>query len=246
MDGYDPTTYGRLWAPYYDHLYPGVDDSVIDLLARHSGQPPRALELAIGTGRIALPLAVRGVEVTGIDVSEEMVAGLRAKPGGESIEVIMGDIGAVPVEGVFPLVYLTFNTIFTLLTQEEQVGCFRNVAEHLEPGGRFILDCFVPDLSRFDRFNTRMGVSSITSIDDHAYEMSIHDPVNQRVSTHLVRRSSSGSVVLPVEIRYVWPAELDLMARLAGLVLEDRFGWYDLRPFDETSPSHMSIYVKPF
>lgn len=246
MDGYDEATYGRLWAPYYDILYPDVEDSVIDLLARHAGKPPRALELAIGTGRIALPLVARGVEVHGIDASEEMVARLREKPGGAAIPVTMGDLGLVDVEGTFPLVYLTFNTIFGLLTQEKQVQCFQNVADHLEPGGRFIMDCFVPDVKRFDAYNTRMGVSSIPSVEEHTYEMTVYHPVTQRLSTHVVKRKADGStVVLPVEIRFAWPSELDLMARLAGLELEDRFGWYDLRPFSERSSSHMSIYVKP-
>jgi SAM-dependent methyltransferase len=246
MDGYDETTYGRLWGPYYDEIYSDVEDSVIDLLARHAGRPPRALELAVGTGRIAVPLSQRGVDVTGIDVSEEMVTRLRARPGGEAIEVVMGNFARVEVEGVFPLIYLAFNTIFALLTQEEQVECFQRVADHLEPGGRFVIDCFVPDVTRFDRFNTRIGVSTIKSVLEHSYEMTIYDPVSQRLSTHYVKRLAGGeTVVLPVEIRFAWPSELDLMARLAGLELEDRFGWYDLRPFTERSTSHMSIYVKP-
>lgn len=246
MEGYDERTYGQRWAPYYDDLYSDVEDSVIDLLARHAGEPPRALELAIGSGRIAVPLQERGVQVTGIDASEEMVAKLRSKPGGGTIEVVLGNFRDVNVDETFPLVYLTFNTLFALLTQEDQVECFRNVAAHLEPGGRFIVDCFVPDVDRFDRYNTRMAVSSISSVDEHTYEMAVYDPVNQRVSSHLVRRGSDGeSVVMPVEIRFAWPSEIDLMAQLAGLELEDRFGWYDLRPFNERSTSHMSIYAKP-
>lgn len=246
MEGYDQTTYGQRWAPYYDDVYAHVEDSVIDLLARHAGEPPRALELAIGSGRVAVPLQERGVEVTGIDASEEMITKLRSKPGGGTIEVVTGNFGDVEVDGTFPLVYLTFNTLFALLSQEEQVECFRNVAAHLEPGGRFIIDCFVPDVCRFDEYNTRMAVSSISSVDEHSYEMSVFDPVNQRVDTHHVKRNADGeTVVLPVSIRFAWPAELDLMARLAGLELEDRFGWYDLRPFNERSTSHMSIYVKP-
>lgn len=246
MEGYDETTYGRRWAPYYDEIFSEAEDSVIDLLARHAGEPPRALELAIGSGRLALPLRERGVEVVGIDSSEEMVSLMRAKRGGEAVPVTMGDFSDVDVEGTFPLVYLAFNTIFVLLTQELQVNCFRNVAEHLEPGGRFIIDCFVPDLNRFDSFNTRLGVSSIKSVDEHMFEMSIYDPVNQRVSTHVTKRNADGSnTVLPIEIRFAYPSELDLMAQLAGLDLEDRFGWYDLRPFTEQSTSHMSIYRKP-
>ena len=246
MKGYDETTYGRMWAPYYDEMFPDVEDSVIDLLARHAGSPPRALELAVGTGRIALPLAARGVEVTGIDVSPEMVALLRDKAGGEALQIEMGNFGDVGIDDEFPLIYLTFNSIYGLLTQEAQVACFQNVADHLEPGGRFIMDCFVPDVTRYDTYNTRIGVSRIDSVSEHTFEMTIHDPVAQRISSHTVRRRDDGeSVVLPVMIRYAWPSELDLMARLAGLELEDRFGWYDLRPFNERSTSHMSIYVKP-
>lgn len=244
--GYDDKTYGRLWGPYYDDMYREVDDSMIDLLARHAGTPPRALELAIGTGRIALPLRERGVAVSGIDVSEEMVAKLRSKAGGEAIPVTMGDFADVDVDDTFPLIYLAFNTIFGLLTQDRQVQCFENVASHLEPGGRFIIDCFVPDVKRFDHYNSRIGVSSIDSVDEHTYEMTVYDPVSQRLSSHIVKRLSDGeTVVLPVETRFAWPSELDLMARLAGLELEDRFGWYDLRSFNERSTQHMSIYRKP-
>lgn len=246
MDGYDATTYGRLWSPYYDDLHPSADEAMVDLLARHAGDPPRALELAIGSGRVALELQSRGVEVEGIDASVEMVALMRAKPGGADVPVTIGDFGDVEVDGSFPLIYLVFNTIFGLLTQERQVECFQNVAAHLEPGGRFILDCFVPDVKRFDQYNTRIGVSTIENVSEHMFEMTIYEPVTQRLSTHVVRRTADGdTVVLPVEIRFAWPSELDLMARLAGLELEDRFGWYDLRPFNERSTSHMSIYRKP-
>jgi SAM-dependent methyltransferase len=246
MEGYDESTYGQRWSPYYDDIYDKVDDSLIDLLQRHAGEPPRALELAIGTGRVALPLRERGVDVTGIDASEDMVARMRAKPGGEDIAVTIGDFANVGVGGTFPLIYLTFNTIFGLLTQELQIECFQNVAAHLEPGGRFIIDCFVPDVRRFDHTNTRIGVSSIDSVDQHSYEMTVYDPVRQRLSTHLVKRLAGGqTVVLPVEIRFCWPSELDLMARLAGVTLEDRFGWYDLRPFTDRSTNHVSVYRKP-
>jgi SAM-dependent methyltransferase len=246
MEGYDESTYGQRWSPYYDDIYDRVDDSLIDLLQHHAGEPPRALELAIGTGRVALPLRERGVDVTGIDASEDMVARMRAKPGGEDIAVTIGDFANVGVGGTFPLIYLTFNTIFGLLTQELQIECFQNVAAHLEPGGRFIIDCFVPDVRRFDHTNTRIGVSSIDSVDQHSYEMTVYDPVRQRLSTHLVKRLAGGqTVVLPVEIRFCWPSELDLMARLAGVTLEDRFGWYDLRPFTDRSTNHVSVYRKP-
>jgi SAM-dependent methyltransferase len=244
--GYDETTYGDLWAPFYDDIFNIVEDYTIDTLEALAGSSRRALELAVGTGRVAIPLSQRGVAVTGIDNSEEMVARLREKPGGEAIEIVIGDMSEVAVDGTFPLIYLPFNTLFALLSQKRQVTCFRNVAEHLAPGGRFALDCFVPDLTRYDRFNTRMAVSSISSNQAHAYEMSIHHPLEQKVTSHQVRRLEDGTaLVLPVTVRYAWPAEMDLMAEIAGLELEHRWGWYDKRAFTETSGQHVSVYRKP-
>ena len=246
MSKYEERTYGVRWAPYYDDIYTGAEQATVELLSGLAGSPPRALELAIGTGRIALPLAEKGVEVVGIDISEDMVDRLRAKPGGGDLEVRIGDLADVDVEGTFPLIYLAFNTLFVLTSQERQVECFANVAERLEPGGRFVLDAFVPDMLRWDENNTRMGVSSISSNEEHAYEMSIHYPVEQRTESHTVRRLASGeTVILPVSIRYVWPSEMDLMARLAGLDLENRWDWYDRRSFDENSTQHVSVYRKP-
>lgn len=243
---YDEATYGETWAPFYDDIFNIVEDYTIDTLEAMTGPARKALELAIGTGRVAIPLSQRGVELTGIDNSEEMVARLKSKPGGEAITVVMGDMAEVPVDDEFPLVYLPFNTLFALLSQERQVSCFRNVADHLEPGGRFVLDCFVPDLTRFNRDNTRMAVSSIGSNQSHAYEMSIHHPLEQKVTSHMVRRVEDGStVVLPVTVRYAWPAEMDLMATMAGLELEHRWGWYDKRSFTEASNQHVSVYRKP-
>ena len=246
MAEYDEKTYGALWAEYYDGVYQDVDESTVEFLTGFAGSPPRMLELAIGTGRVALPVARNGVAVTGVDISEEMVAKLEGKPGGEAIAVVIGDFADVPVEGTFPLIFLGFNTLFALLTQERQVECFENVADRLESGGRFVLDTFVPDMTRWDSNHSHMGVSSITSNVEHAYEVSIHDPVTQTVNTHSVRRQASGeSVILPVRVRYAWPSEMDLMARLAGLELEDRWGWYDRRPFTGASGQHVSVYRKP-
>ena len=242
----DEARYGAAWAEHYDEIFDTVDGATIDFLAGYAGEPPRALELAVGTGRIALPLAERGVEVSGIDISEEMVARMREKPGGEAIEVVIGDMAEVPVEGSFPLIYLAFNTFFGLLTQERQVECFRNVAAHLEPGGRFVLEGFVPDMKRFDSNETRFGVISIDSDDEHSYEISVHRLETQRISTHYVRRRADGTtVVLPIEIRYAWPSEIDLMGRLAGLERVERWGWYDRRPFTGASNQHVSVYRKP-
>ncbi len=246
VDDYTQETYGAAWADYYDEIFPRSDEAAVDLLLGYSGSPPRAVELAIGTGRVALPLSQRGVDVIGVDISDQMVSRLRAKPGGEAIEVIMGDFADVPVDGVFPLIYLPFNTLFGLLDQERQVECFVNVATHLESDGRFVIDCFVPDVRRYDSYHTRIGVSSITSTSEHAYELAIHHPVEQRVTSHHVRRMADGrTIVLPVKIRYSWPSEIDLMARLAGLELENRWGWYDRRPFNENSGQHVSVYRKP-
>ena len=245
MSEYDIETYGARWAPFYDELFSDFD-SEIEFLKPFAGDPPRALELAIGSGRIALPLSRAGVEMTGIDISDDMIGLLRAKPGGDGIRIIKGDFADVAVDETFPLVYLAFNTLFALLDQDRQVECFVNTARALEPGGHFVLDAFVPDMTRFDRYQTRMAVESITSTQAHAYELSIHDPVAQRVVSHHVRRLDDGStVVLPVTIRYAWPAEVDLMARVAGLDLEDRFGWYDRRRFTEQSGQHVSVYRKP-
>lgn len=241
-----PVEYGDVWAPYYDEIFDIVEEYTIDTLEAMTGRSRRAVELAVGTGRVAIPLSQRGVEVTGVDNSEEMVARLKAKPGGEAVEIVMGDMAEVPVEGEFPLIYLPFNTLFALLTQERQLTCFRNVARHLAPGGRFVLDCFVPDMTRFDRYHTRMAVSSIGSGQAHAYEMSIHHPVEQKVTSHHVRRLEDGTtVVLPVTVRYAWPSEMDLMARLGGLELEHRWGWYDKRRFTESSGQHVSVYRRP-
>ena len=246
MSDYDIGTYGQRWAPFYDSIYEEIDTATIGFLRGLAGTPPRALELAIGSGRVAMPLAEAGVSVTGIDISEEMISLLRVKQGGDRIPVVVGDFADVEVDGQFPLVYLAFNTLFALLDQGRQVECFQNVARALEPGGRFVLDTFVPDLSRYDHLGTRMGVSSISSNEAHAYELAIHDPLGQTVISHQVRRLEDGStVVLPVTVRYVWPAEMDLMGRLAGLVLEERWGWYDRRPFTERSGQHVSVYRKP-
>ena len=219
---------------------------MVDLLTSFA-DPPKALEPAIGTVRIALPLSAKGVAFTGIDASAEMVAKLKAKAGGEAIEVVMRDMADVDVDDSFPLVYLAFNTIYALLTQERQVECFGNVLSHLDTGGRFVIDCFVSDLKRYDSNNTRMGVSSTNPNTEHVYEMSIHHLDTQRITSHVVKRQGSGKThVLPIEIRYVWPSELDLMAQRSGLELEDRWGWYERRRFTESSGQHVSVYRKPF
>jgi SAM-dependent methyltransferase len=241
MEGYEPPTYGDRIADIYDDLFGALFDvdATVEFLARVAGGGS-ALELAIGTGRIALPLAARGVEVHGIDNSEKMVAKLRAKPGGDKISVTIGDFADVEVDDKYALIFVVFNTLFALTTQEDQIRCFGNVADSLAPDGVFVVEAFVPDLSRFDR-HQRVSVDRI-GVDDVQLEASRHDPAAQKIeSQHIV--ISGGDVSLyPVHLRYTWPSELDLMARLAGLQLRDRFGGWKSEAFDSSSQFHVSVY----
>ena len=240
MEGYGPETYGDRIADVYDSFYTTLDtEGAVETLAGLAGGGP-VLELAIGTGRLALPLAERGLEVHGIDTSEAMVAKLRAKPGGDGILVTMGDFADVGVEGSFSLVFVAFNTFFALLTQDDQLRCFANVAARLAGGGVFVVEAFFPDLARFDRGqrpNVNFVESSRVMID-----ASRHDPVEQRVDSQHVVITEEGTKLYPVSIRYAFPPELDLMARLAGLELQNRWGGWHREPFTADSPRHVSVY----
>jgi SAM-dependent methyltransferase len=200
----------------------------------------RALEFAIGTGRIALPLAQRGVRVVGIDNSEAMLARLREKPGAEEIEAMVGDMAATRVDGEFSLVYLVFNTIFNLTTQDGQVACFENAAAHLRPGGRFVIEARVPELQRLPLGQTVLPWRA----DPTGMSYYVYDVVTQRLSGQHYYLEDGGIRASPTEMRYAWPSELDLMARLAGLRLEERWGGWNREPFAALSPSHVSVYVK--
>lgn len=241
MEGYRPETYGDTWAPIYDDVWSGVLDPApaVAFLKELAGNG-RALELAIGTGRVALPLGAAGVDVSGIDNSDAMVARLKAKPGGEDIPVMMGNFADVEAEGHFLLVYVVFNTLFALTSQEEQVRCFRNVAAHLEPEGSFVIEAFVPDLSRFDR-NQRVQANSV-AMKEISVETSRHDPVRQAISTQHVVLKDGNIEMYPVFIRYAYPSELDLMAQLAGLELTARYSGWDKGEFTAASTSHVSVY----
>ena len=243
VEGYEPImTFDEDNAEVYDELAVRGDEQAtvafLDELAR--GGP--ALELAVGTGRIALPLAARGVRVDGIDFSPAMVSKLRDKNGGDRISVTMGDIAQVPVSGRFRLVYLVFNTLFGLLSQVRQAECFGNVARVLDPGGMFVIECFVPDLARFDH-DQRVQARSVTE-DSAIIEVSRHDRVQQRVTTQMITLDGQGIHLRPVAIRYSWPAELDLMADRAGLRLTERYADWDRRPFTSASDSHVSVYQR--
>jgi SAM-dependent methyltransferase len=242
---YGARFFGEREAAVYDDQVADMFDAavvttVVETLAGLAGQG-RALEFGIGTGRIALPLAERGVRVQGIDVSEAMVARLRAKPGGNEIDVTIGDFATTRVDGEFSLVYLVFNTIFNLVTQNEQVACFENAARHLAAGGCFVVENTVPDLQRLPPGQN----ISVIGVDAHAFSFDVYDVVTQRLTSHHFVISEERVGSYPVEGRYAWPSELDLMARLAGLSLRERRSGWKREPFTSVSRSHVSVYEKP-
>lgn len=202
----------------------------------------RVLELAVGTGRIALPLAARGLSVHGIDSSEPMVARLREKPGGADLPVTIGDFADVAVDGGFDLIFLVFNTLFNLPAQEDQVRCFQNVARHLTADGVFVVEAFVPDLRGFVDGQAVRVVH--TEGDTIVLETSQHDPVAQRVNYRYLELRPSGVEIHPVPMRYAWPSEIDLMARLAGLERRERWGGWDRSAFTASSRTHVSVYSR--
>lgn len=239
MSDYDASTYGDRIADVYDLMHPHAEPGAVDLLTELAGDGP-VLELGVGTGRMALPLASRGVTVHGLDSSQAMVAKFHEKPGGRDIPVTIGDFTDFDLEARYQLVFVAFNTIFALQSQDDQVRCFQAVARHLQPGGSFLVQAFVPDLSRFDR-NQRVAVRDINP-DTVILEIARHDPIRQHVHSHLVHLSTHGLRLYPVQLRYAWPSELDLMARLAGLALWKRWANWSREPFDANSGFHVSVY----
>jgi SAM-dependent methyltransferase len=241
MDGYDIGTYGQRIASSYDDLYSMHEEAAIDTLSELVAGG-RALELGIGTGRVAVPLAARGIEVHGIDASPEMVARLREKPGGVMLPVTIGDFADVGVEGDYAVIFVAFSTFFALSAQEEQVRCFMNAAGHLAPNGVFVIEVFVPDMTRFTRGqNTQV---SRVERDAVMFDVGRHDPVRQQVAGQHIRITEGGVTLFPVVVRYAWPAELDLMARLAGLRLRCRWGGWNQEPFTPASGRHVSVYER--
>jgi hypothetical protein len=223
-----------------DMFEPVVVDPVVQMLAGFAGEGG-ALEFGIGTGRIALPLAARAVHVAGIDSSEAMVARLRAKPGAENIGVTIGDFARTRVDGEFSVVYLVFNTIFNLVTQDAQVACFENAAAHLRSGGCFVIETGVPDLQSLPLGQTIVPFRA----DPEGLSFDVYDVVTQQFSSQHYYFDADGVRSYPVEFRYAWPAELDLMARIAGLRLRDRWAGWRREPFTRVSRSHVSVYEKP-
>ncbi|MDQ3147278.1 MAG: class I SAM-dependent methyltransferase [Actinomycetota bacterium] len=219
---------------------PAVVDAAVSFLADLAGGGA-ALELGIGTGRIALPLSRRGVRVHGVDLSPAMVARLRAKPGADDIDVTIGDFATTRVGGTFKLAYLVYNTITNLTTQDEQVECFRNVAAHLEPGGCFVIEVGIPDLQRLPPGETvRAFAVSPTYVAFDEYT----DMTAQISWSHHYWFVGDKLEVFSAPYRYVWPSELDLMARLAGMVLRDRWSGWKREPFTSDSTTHVSVWEK--
>ncbi|MBK5330597.1 MAG: class I SAM-dependent methyltransferase [Ilumatobacteraceae bacterium] len=242
MEGYQPVaSFGEDAAEIYDATSQRGDEEATVAFLERMADGGRVLELAIGTGRIALPLAARGVDIDGIDIAPAMVAKLRAKPGGEQISVTMGNFADVPVTGSYRLIYVVFNTLFNLLTQDEQVRCFENVATHLTEDGSFVVEALVPaDLFRLR--NDQYVDAEAIGVGDVRLDVGRHDAVNQILNETHVHLSGDGVRLYPIVTRYAWPSELDLMARIAGLRLRDRWSGWNGEPFTSTSARHVSVY----
>jgi SAM-dependent methyltransferase len=244
VEGFTAASYGDAFADVYDEWYADISDPEASavLLADLAGSGP-ALELGIGTGRLALPLAAQGVPVSGIDASAAMVEGLRAKPGGDGIPVAIGDMADVepPVAGPFSLVYVAYNTLFNLDSAEAQRRCFGNVAARLADGGRFVVEAFVPTEPGEDDWRGPVDVRVI-EIDRVVVSFSRRDPTTQTITGQHVEIRESGIRLRPWLIRYAGPDELDAMAAAAGLDREDRWSDWGREPFSEDSPTHVSVY----
>jgi len=240
-DGYFPERVAATYDDSSEGMFdPALIEVVADVLAGLAGAG-RALELGIGTGRIALPLARRGVPVHGIDLSRAMVARLRAKPGGDTIGVTIGDFATTRVDGTFSLAYLVFNTINNLTTQEAQVACFGNAAAHLEPGGCFVIEVGVPELRRLPPGQNVVPFH----VSPTRWAFDIYDTATQAMSSNYVTIDGGRGEYRSIPFRYVWPAELDLMARLAGMRLRDRWEGWAREPFTSESRQHVSVWEKP-
>jgi SAM-dependent methyltransferase len=241
MRGFDPLkAFGAEVAASYDDEPRGDEEETVAFLERVARGGP-VLKLAIGTGRIGLPLARRGLRVDGIEASPEMAAQLRAKPGGDQLAVTMGDFADVGVDDQYRLVFLVFNTFFNLLTQDDQVRCFENVAAQLLPDGVFVVETFVPGYLMRLRDDQYVDAEFIAA-DEVRFDVGRHDPVAQILDESHVYLTREGVRLAPIVARYAWPSEMDLMARIAGLRLHDRWGGWQGEPFTATSRRHISVY----
>ncbi|GAA1459705.1 class I SAM-dependent methyltransferase [Nocardiopsis exhalans] len=240
MDDYHPLkSYGPDLAEQYDKHQRGDEEATAAFLAEYAGADGSALEFAIGTGRIALALGRHGVRVDGIELSPDMVSGLREKPEGADLEVIVGDMATETTGRTYPLVYLVYNTVYNILGQDGQVECFRNAARHLDEGGVFVVEAAPPwQWIKGDQFvNVERITPGSVTLDVNQY-----DQVTQLLDENHVRIGAEGIRLAPISCRLIWPSEMDLMARLAGLRLVDRWGGWNGEPFTERSPMHVSVY----
>ncbi len=241
---YDPAAYGDHIAPVYDRWTSELDAGpAVELLAELAGPGGRVLELGVGTGRLALPLAACGLEVVGIEASAAMVKRLREKPGADGVAVVLGDFADVGTEGTFDLAFCAYSTMFSLPSQREQLRCLCNVAAHLVPGAHFVLECFVPDLARF---RDHRAVTFRQVLPEGVWiDVAVHDPVEQRILAEHVILGTDGTTRYPVHLRYAWPSELDALAVAAGLEVVDRYEDFARRPFGDRSTTHVSLYRRP-
>jgi SAM-dependent methyltransferase len=243
---FDPrTSFGPQVAATYDDRPLGDEEAAVARLAQLAGDGP-ALELAIGTGRIALPLAGTGLRVDGVELSPSMIEQLRAKPGGDALAVTCGDMAVAELPDRYRLVYVVFNSLMNLITQDQQVDCVANAARHLTDDGVFVVENVVPDAMyrlRHDRGGVDQYVDAAHIDPDRvSVEVGRFDRVTQRVDKCHIGLTGAGVRLDPLALRYVWPSELDLMARLAGLCLRARWGGWSGEPFDARSLRHVSVY----
>ena len=243
MKDFDPAaSFGADVAASYDDQLRGDEDDTVAFLERSAGDGP-VLELAIGTGRIGLPLANRGMHVEGIEISPAMVARLRAKMGGDRIPVTIGDFADVAVAGSYRLIFVVYNTFFNLLTQHDQVRCFENVAAHLTDDGSFVIEAFVPSFLHRLRSDQYVDAEAI-EVGEVNVDVGRHDPVNQLLDESHISLSNAGVRVFPIVTRHVWPSELDLMACIAGLRLANRWAGWNSEPFTATSERHVPVHSR--
>ncbi len=242
MENYEPVmSFDEAAAEVYDDVSQRGDEMETVAFLEQLARSGPALELAIGTGRIALPLVAQGIRVDGIDFSSAMVAKLRAKPGGAQIAVTIGNFADVAVKGRYRLIYLIFNTLFNLLSQDEQVRCFENVADHLTDDGCFVIETFVPAFLHRLRDNQYVDAEAI-GVAEVRLDVLRHDTVKQMIEESHVSLSAAGICLNPVVQRYAWPTELDLMARIAGLRLKQRWASWTREQFTSTSSNCVSVY----
>jgi ubiquinone/menaquinone biosynthesis C-methylase UbiE len=242
----DASYYGETLADIYDDLYPFIPPGAIEALAEMAGHSRKVLELGVGTGRFALPLAEKGLRITGVDASPAMLKVLEAKVGTLEMSFLEDDFAKLEnvTDGPFSLAFCNFSSFFLLLEQEQQINSFQRISELLESGGRFAIEAFSPDVTRYGK-DQPVFTGDFHDDTEVIFEAARHDSLSQRVSCRFVRMAHGQFRIIPVELRYCWPSEMDLMARLAGLELENRWASWEKEPFTAQSFRHISVFRKP-